>query len=104
MFMTKIKTGVAVLLAVGLLAGATGVGVLSGRTAAGQHDEKPTAENPVEPAAKQEKDKEIVTAWGKEVGGLQAGLGFRPGERRAHRHGEEVALVVRVRNVGREEV
>jgi hypothetical protein len=101
MFMTKIKTGVAVLLAVGLLAGATGVGVLSGRTAAGQDDKKPAAEKPVEPAAKQEK---IVTAWGKEVGGLQAGLGFRPGERRAYRHGEEVTLVVRVRNVGREEV
>ena len=60
----------------------------------------------MEPAAKQqkEKDKEVFTAWGKEIGGLQAGLGFRPGERRAYRHGEEVTLVVRVRNVGKEEV
>ena len=71
-----------------------------------QDDKKPTAEKPVEPAAKQEKgeDKEIVTAWGKEVGGLQAGLGFRPGEKRAYRHGETVTLVVRVRNVGKETV
>ena len=71
-----------------------------------QDDRKPAAEKPVEPAAKQEKgkDKEVVTAWGKEVGGLQAGLGFRPGERRAYRHGETVTLVVRVRNVGKEEV
>src|SRR5262249_40586300 len=45
-----------------------------------------------------------VTAWGKEVGGLQAGLGFRPGEKRAYHHGETVKLVVRVRNVGKEPV
>jgi len=45
-----------------------------------------------------------VTAWGKEVGGLQAGLGFRPGERRAYKPGETVKLVVRVRNVGKEEI
>ena len=45
-----------------------------------------------------------VTAWGKEIGGLQAGLGYRPGEKRAYSHGETVTLVVRVRNVGKEEV
>ncbi|HEV3081168.1 MAG TPA: sigma-70 family RNA polymerase sigma factor, partial [Gemmataceae bacterium] len=67
-----------------------------------QDDKKPMAEKPVEPAAKQEK--ESFTAWGKEVGGLQAGLGFRPGEKRAYSHGETVKLVVRVRNVGKEEV
>jgi hypothetical protein len=69
-------------------------------------DKKPTAEKPAEPAAQQEKDKEKqgFTAWGKEVGGLQAGLGFRPGEHRAYRHGETVTLVVRVRNVGKETV
>ena len=48
--------------------------------------------------------KETFTAWGKEVGGLQAGLGVRAGERRAYHHGETVALVVRVRNVGTEAV
>src|SRR5262249_10913142 len=44
------------------------------------------------------------TAWGKEVGGLQAGLGFYPGEKRVYRHGETVRLAVRVRNVGKKEV
>ena len=52
----------------------------------------------------EKQEKEGFTAWGKEVGGLQAGLGFRPGEKRAYRHGEAVTLVVRVRNVGKEEV
>jgi hypothetical protein len=59
---------------------------------------KPTAEEGVK------QEKEGFTAWGKEVGGLQAGLGFRPGERRAYHHNETVTLVVRVRNVGKEEV
>ena len=45
-----------------------------------------------------------LTAWGKEVDGLQAGLGFRQGEDRAYSHGETVKLVVRVRNVGKEAV
>jgi uncharacterized protein (TIGR03067 family) len=49
-------------------------------------------------------EKEGFTAWGKEVGGLQAGLGFFPGQKRAYSHGEKVTLVVRVRNVGKEEV
>jgi hypothetical protein len=49
-------------------------------------------------------EKEAFTAWGKEVGGLQAGLGFRPGEHRVYHHGETVTLVVRVRNVGKETV
>jgi RNA polymerase sigma factor (sigma-70 family) len=52
----------------------------------------------------QGRDKAAFTAWGKEVGGLQAGLGFRPGERRAYHHGETVTLAVRVRNVGKETV
>ena len=48
--------------------------------------------------------KEAFTAWGKEVGGLQAGLGFKAGEQRVYRHGETVPLVVRVRNVGNKDV
>ena len=51
---------------------------------------------------KQEKEKDAVTAWGKEVGGLQAGLSIA--EKRAYSHGETVTLVVRVRNVGKEAV
>src|SRR5262249_21734657 len=40
----------------------------------------------------------------KEVGGLQAGLGYDPGKKRAYRHGETVRLVLRVRNVSKKEV
>jgi len=53
---------------------------------------------------KLEEKKEDFTAWGKELGGLQSGLGFRPGEKRVYHHGETVKLVVRIRNVGKEEV
>jgi RNA polymerase sigma factor (sigma-70 family) len=53
---------------------------------------------------KHEPEKEGFTAWGKAVGGLQASLGFHPGQKRAYSHGETVKLVVRVRNVGKEEV
>ena len=38
-------------------------------------------------------------AWGKAVGGLQAGVAFRKGQRRPYRLGEVVTLVVWVRNV-----
>jgi predicted DNA-binding protein (UPF0251 family) len=102
MLFTKLKTAIAVVLMLGLVA--TGATILTCHTAAGQDDKKPTAEKPVEPAAKQEKEKEGLTAWGKEVGFLQAGLGFRPGGKRAYSHGETVTLVVRVRNVGKKEV
>jgi len=102
MFMTKIKAALVVVLILGFVA--TGTTIFASRMAAGQEDQKPAAEKPVKPAAKQEKDKEIVTAWGKEVGGLQAGLGYKPGQKRTYSHGETVTLVVRVRNVGKEEV
>jgi RNA polymerase sigma factor (sigma-70 family) len=100
MLISKLRAALAVVLVLGFVA--TGATALTRRTAAGQDGKKPTAETPVEPAAKREK--EAFTAWGKQVGGLQAGLGFRPGERRAYRHGETVTLVVRVRNVGNETV
>ena len=47
-------------------------------------------------------EKDAFTAWGKEIGGLQAGLSIA--EKRAYKHGETVTVVVRVRNVGKEEV
>jgi hypothetical protein len=52
----------------------------------------------------QKRPKEGVTAWGKEVGGLQAGLGYLPGRHRTYHTGETVTLVVRVRNVSKEAV
>jgi hypothetical protein len=79
--------------------------VLSCRTAEAQ-DKPPAAEKRVAATQKHEKEKEKegFTAWGKEVGGLQAGLGFRLGEKRAYHHGEAVGVVLRVRNVGKEAV
>ncbi len=59
---------------------------------------QPTSESP------KTTEKEPFTAWGKEVGGLQAGLGFKAGQKRAYHTGETVTLVVRARNVGKEEV
>ena len=47
-------------------------------------------------------EKVAFTAWGKQAGGLQVGLGFRPGEQRAYHPGERVKLVVRVRNVDKD--
>src|SRR5262245_44661589 len=101
---SKLKAAIAIALILSI--GATGATFLNCRTAAGQDDQKPTAETPVQSPAKQEKkqDKEIASAWGKEVAGLQAGLAIRAGERRAYRHGETITLVVRVRNVSKEAV
>ena len=55
MLLTKLKAVIAVVLILGFVA--TGATVLTCRTAAGQDDKQPTAEKPVEPAAKQEKEK-----------------------------------------------
>jgi RNA polymerase sigma factor (sigma-70 family) len=57
-----------------------------------------------EKKAPQKQEKDPRTAWGKEVGGLQAGLGLRPGAQRAYHHGDTVTLVIRVRNVSKDEV
>lgn len=104
MLFTKLRTVFAVVLMLGFVA--TGAIFLTCRTVAGQDDKQPAAEKPVEPAATEEKDKdkEAVTAWGKEIGGLQAGLGFRPGQKRAYHQGETATVVLRVRNVGKEAV
>jgi beta-lactamase regulating signal transducer with metallopeptidase domain len=67
-------------------------------------EQPPAAEERVKSPATSEQEKEAFTAWGKEVGGLQAGLGLRPGEKRAYHTGETVRLVVRVRNVSKEAV
>ncbi len=109
MLMSKLKVVIAVVLVLGFMV--TGATVISCRTAAAQGDKPPVAEERVKTPQKQEPASEVqepkkaaFTAWGKEVGGLQAGLGYYPGEKRAYTHGETVKLVVRVRNVGKEEV
>lgn len=102
MLFTKLRAALAVVLILGFVA--TGMTIFASRMAAGQDNKKPTAEKPVEPAKPQKEKEESFTAWGKEVDGLQAGLGFRPGQKRAYHHGETVTLVVRVRNVSKEDV
>jgi hypothetical protein len=102
MLFTKLKSALAVVLILGILA--TGATVLTCRTAAGQDGKEPAAEKPVEPAATQEQEKEAFTAWGDEQpGGVQVGLGYLRGERRSYRTGETVTLVVRVRNIGKQD-
>jgi RNA polymerase sigma factor (sigma-70 family) len=102
MLFNKLKWPIAVVLILGFMA--TGAATLmTNRTAAGQDDKKPTAEKLVEPA-KQQKEKEPFTAWGKEVGGLHAGLGLRPGDKRVYSYGDIITLVVRVRNASKKTV
>ena len=106
MFLKKIMTTAVVVLALGM-AIITGGSLVVGQAeqpdkAKVGPDVKFTVEKPMEPAAKQEK--EAFTAWGKEVDGIQAGLGFRNGEKRAYHHGETVTLVFRLRNVGKADV
>ena len=103
MLISKLKAVIAIVLVLGSIA--TGAAVLAHRTAAAQLDEPPVAEERAAKPQKQGQEREEgFTAWGKEVGGLQAGLGYHPGQKRAYSHGETVRLVVRVRNVGKEEV
>jgi RNA polymerase sigma factor (sigma-70 family) len=59
---------------------------------------------PVEQKEKEVQKMEAFTAWGKEIGGLQAGLGYQPGQKRAYSHGETVKIVLRVRNVTQEAI
>lgn len=98
MLITKLKAVVYVVLLLGFMI--TGGSVLTYRTASAKGDQPAAAEAP----AKAPQEKEAFTAWGKEVGGLQAGLGYKRGQKRAYRHGETLTLVVRVRNIGKEEV
>ena len=100
MMMSKLKAAIAVVLVLGFIV--TGATVLTYRTAAAQGNQPPAAEAPMK--TPQEKDKEAFTAWGKEINGLQAGLGFPAGQKRVYSHGETVAVVLRVRNVGKEAV
>jgi RNA polymerase sigma factor (sigma-70 family) len=51
-----------------------------------------------------DQEKEAFTAWGKEVGGLQAGVAVVPGGERQYKPGDRVAFEVKVRNVGKKAV
>ncbi|MCI0637920.1 MAG: sigma-70 family RNA polymerase sigma factor [Gemmataceae bacterium] len=108
MMMSKLKAVVAVVLVLGFIV--TGATALTGRMAAAQGDMPATVKDRmhtlkrVNPREKQERHENDFTAWGKEIGGLQAGLGYHPGRKRAYNHGETIKVVLRVRNVGKEAV
>jgi RNA polymerase sigma factor (sigma-70 family) len=52
----------------------------------------------------EKRKQEGLTAWGDaQPNGVQVGLGYLPGERRPYRTGETVTLVVRVRNIGKQD-
>jgi RNA polymerase sigma factor (sigma-70 family) len=101
MLMSKLKAVVAVVLVLGFLM--TGATALCRRTAAAR-DNPAAAEEWGETRRQPEWERGGFTAWGKEVDGMQAGVGFLPGQYRAYRTGETVRLVVRVRNLGKKEV
>lgn len=116
MFVTKIKSVLAMALMLCFLA--TGATLLHGQTVAGQNDKKPT-EKPKEPIPKQgkEKVKDTVTAWGKEAGGLQAGIRLKATDIEnatnqsdamqsvgSIQQGADIGFAVVVRNVSKQEV
>jgi RNA polymerase sigma factor (sigma-70 family) len=89
MLVTKLKKALAILLVLGF------IGSWATCRSAGQvTGDKALA------ADKQEG----VIAWGKEIGGLQAGLGIRNAKARAYHYGEMVTMVIRLRNVSNEVV
>jgi RNA polymerase sigma factor (sigma-70 family) len=100
MLFSKLRTALAVVLILGLVA--TGATILTCRTWAGQDDKKPAAEKLVEPTAKVEKEKEALTAWGKEVGGLQAGLSIS--NRNDIQIGGKATTVVKLRNLSNKSI
>ncbi len=69
-------------------------------------EQKPSAlqDHDLETLKKTPRNEEGFTVWGKEVGGLRAGLGLPAGEKRVYHHGDTVRLVVWIRNVSQEDV
>lgn len=104
MFMTKLKavTGIVLLSALALGGVGTGIKLFGGPSALARQKATSAAEAPMNPQKGGEQEKQTGTAWGKEINGLQAGLAFRPTDKRVYHHGEAVQLVLRVRNVGKE--
>jgi RNA polymerase sigma factor (sigma-70 family) len=102
MLMTKVKSVTAVLLVVVLLASGVGTIAHSMRAAespvATTDKERKTKKVPaMPPQGKDERADDI--AWGAKGHGLQAGIGFRPGDQTTYEIGQSVTFVVYLRNV-----
>jgi RNA polymerase sigma factor (sigma-70 family) len=91
MSMVKIKLSALVFL---VLAGAAAVALA--RQSPREGPSPARAEEPARGAA----DPGTPVNWGKPADGLQAGIGFRPGDRRTCSAGDSVTLVFYLRNVG----
>jgi RNA polymerase sigma factor (sigma-70 family) len=98
MFFTKLKTGALLMLlvlsAVPLASGLWAWGQSGEVTDAGTLQAKPNGA--VDKRA--EADKEAIS-WGKAVDGLQAGIGFRPGEKPSCRFAQSLNFIIYLRNV-----
>jgi RNA polymerase sigma factor (sigma-70 family) len=97
--MAKMKVAALVLV---LLAGA-GAAALFGQAPGGDRPSAPPVRGTEVVAAKPRPDADAAddgVAWGKTAGGLRAGIGIRPGDRRTYRSDDSVTLVVSLRNVG----
>jgi RNA polymerase sigma factor (sigma-70 family) len=98
MLMSKLKAAIAVALVLGLMA--IGATVLTSRTASAQGDNPPRAEEQVKAQLKVEEKADAAVVWGKEAGGLQAGI-VGPG---VVRIGEKARFIVKLRNVSKETI
>lgn len=108
MFLKKIMTTAVTVLALGavvIAAGSLAGGQTEGtnKPVAVNDVKPPAAEKPMEPAAPQKQPrKDAEVAWGKEVGGLQAGLSVTNAD--DIRIGGKIMAVVQLRNVGTETI
>jgi RNA polymerase sigma factor (sigma-70 family) len=111
MFMTKVKMVAAFSIVVALAA--AGLATLSHATRAADEPlaltEPPHKDAPARSSEKPSKESPSVAndtleqqdgiAWGKAAHGLQAGIGFRPGDQTTYEVGQSVTFVVYLRNV-----
>jgi RNA polymerase sigma factor (sigma-70 family) len=111
MFVTKIKSVLAVVLLVGLVLGGavTGLALFNGPAADAQSEPKKVEDKKVEPPSDDPKPKqkgkkaEAEIAWGKATEGLQAGIIFRKGEPDTFLPGQSVNFDIYLRNTGEKE-
>jgi hypothetical protein len=111
MYVTKLKLVGAVLLMV--VAFALGAGTLTHSTQAADPPTPPVEENPLTAKANDSfnawsqglrlTDNSAI-AWGVKAHGLQAGIGFRPGDQEKFEVGQSLTFVVYLRNVSDKEI
>ena len=105
MLFTKMKIAAALVLAAAILGGGAGLTYRVWAAEPGAAPKVVAAENPAPPADKPKDEaagqgrEKADYAWGKAVGGLQAGLEIGPAEKRSYAVGDTATFVLKVRNV-----